>query len=153
MHLDQAIEAVLLESEQGKLDPAEYFSDLPTTLPEVFAFLFDEDTRLLMESEHDYLLFVAMVLLEAMQRVGKSNGGLSLEDLEKVADHNWGLLEYTSIENLTDSLEGYEALPLYEFLEDACTPAEEHEVLSAVAVELVYIKCKTLVDLAFRVQK
>lgn len=151
MNLEEAIEEVLIASEQGELDPSAYFSGLATTSPEVFAFLFDEDTRLLIESEHDYLLFVAMVLLECLKRTGKSTEDLGLEDLERVADHNWGLLEYTSIDNLTDSLEGYEAMPLYEFLEDACTPAEDHDVLSAVAVELAYVKCKTLIDLSFRV--
>lgn len=150
MDLNAVIDAVLADSEAGKLDPSAYFNTLITEAPDVFAFFFDDDTRLLMESEHDFMLFVAMILVESVKRAGKSPADVDLDELAKAADHNWGMLEFTSIENITTTLEGYEAIPLYEFLEDACSPADDHELLSEVAVELVFVKCKTFVDLAYR---
>lgn len=151
MDLSEIIDITLQRAEQGDPDVSDYYSDLVIKLPEVFSFLFDEDTRLLLEPEHDYLLFLAMIILEV---IGKSEADISevrLEDLSEASENNWGLLEFTSLDNLTATTNNLPGHLLYVFLEDACTPVSGHEILSEAAVELVYVKCKSLIDCtAFR---
>jgi len=149
MNLTQNLERALDQAEQGTLQAATFYTDLSKSRPELFTFLFDEDTRLLLEPEHDYLLFLAMILLEVLEKSGGDLMAIDLNILEEVAEENWGYLEYTSIENLTETLAQDQAAELYEFLDEACTPAQSHEVLSETAVELVYVKCKSLIDAAF----
>jgi hypothetical protein len=149
MNFGPAIDASLEQAEQGTLRADDYYAELSTRLPELFTFFFDEDTRLLMEPEHDYLLFVGMILLNVMEKAEVDLTVIDIPMFEAAAEDNWGYLEYTSIEGLTEALSDNEAFDLYVFLEDACAPAEDHEVLSEAAVELVYVKCKTLIDLAY----
>ena len=146
MNLAEDIDAALDRAERGDLKAEEFYSALATSDPAMFTFLFDPDTRLLLEPEHDYLLFLAMVLLEALAHSGLKQSSVEMDLLESLAEENWGYLEYTSIENLTSTLSDHIAVDAYTFLEDACTPDTDHEVLSEAAVELVYVKCKTLID-------
>ena len=148
MDLSEIIDITLQRAEQGDPDVSDYYSDLVIKLPEVFSFLFDEDTRLLLEPEHDYLLFLAMIILEVIGKVEADISEVRLEDLSEAADNNWGLLEFTSLDNLTATTNSRPAHLLYVFLEDACTPVSGHEILSEAAVELVYVKCKSLIDCA-----
>jgi hypothetical protein len=146
MNLYSSIEETLIKAEAGALDSMTFFNALSTGQPEVFVFLFDEDTRLLVEPEHDYLLFLAMIILTCLQDHLDS---IDLESLEDMSEHNWGLLEHTSIENISETVSRHPGYALYAFIEEACTPQIEHDVLSETAVELVYVKCKSLVDCAF----
>ena len=146
MNLESSIEEALAKAEAGTLDPGAYFHALSTSQPEVFVFLFDDDTRLLLEQEHDYLLFLSMIILNILH---DQLDTIDIESLEDLAEHNWGLLEHTSIENISETVSRHPAYALYAFLEEACTPQLEHDVLSEAAVELVYVKCKSLIDCAF----
>lgn len=146
MNLESSIEEALASAEAGTLDAASFFNTLSTSQPEVFVFLFDEDTRLLLEQEHDYLLFLSMIILNTLHDQLDS---IDLESLEDMAEHNWGLLEHTSIENISETVARHPAYALYAFLEEGCTPQIEHDVLSETAVELVYVKCKSLIDCVF----
>ena len=137
----------IIRIEQQQLNPGQYFSEVSASVPDVFTFFFDSDTRLLSEDEHDYLLFVGMIILKTADALSVNLADIDLDDLESRAEDNWGLLEFTSIENLSSTLEASHVSELYFFLEDACTPANGHEVLSAAGVELVYVKCKSLIDL------
>ena len=150
MNADIAIEQALAKAEQGTLDSEMFFSTLATEMPEVFTFLFDEDTRLLQEQEHDYLLFISMVLIDTLRQTDNQFSETDIELLHDLVEDNWGLLEHTSIDNISETLSRHPAYPMYEFLEDACTPDdEEQEILSDVAAELIYVKCKSLVDSAY----
>ena len=149
MNLSTLIDEVLEKAESGALDSGVFFNTLTTEQPDIFTFFFDEDTRLLTEPEHDYLLFLAMVVLSVLREHGIATTGIDLEILEEAEEHNWGLLEHASLESISDSVERHPAFALYTFLEEACTPQQKHEVLSEVAAELVYNKCKSLVDCAF----
>ena len=148
MNLDTILEDVLAKAEQGDLESQAFYHSLATDQPEIFTFLFDEDTRLLIEQEHDYLLFLAMVIIQTLVNHGNDLNTVELDTLEDMAEYNWGLLEHTSIENITETLSEHPGFPLYAFLDDACAPVEGHEILSEAAVELVYVKCKALVDSA-----
>ncbi|HLF63699.1 MAG TPA: hypothetical protein VI603_08095 [Saprospiraceae bacterium] len=149
MNLSTLIEETLAKAEGGVLDSVTFFSALATTQPDLFTFLFDEDTRLLLEQEHDYLLFLSMILLDVLQQSGTNPDAIDLESLEDMSEYNWGLLEHTSIETITETVSRHPGYALYTFLEEACTPENAHDVLSEAAVELVYVKCKSLVDCAF----
>jgi hypothetical protein len=149
MNFGPDIDTTLEQAELGALHADSYFAGLSTRLPEVFTFFFDEDTRLLMDPEHDYFLFVGMILLNVLDNSEADLARIDLPMLEDAAEENWGLLEYTSIDNLTETLGDHGAIDLYDFLADACSPADDHEVLSQAAVELVYVKCKSLIDVAF----
>lgn len=149
MNLSTSLEDALAKVEGGTLDSVVFFKALSTGQSDIFTFLFDEDTRLLIESEHDYLLFLAMIVLDVFQHSGIDVSAVDVELLEEKEELNWGLLEHASIESISESLSRYPGFELYEFLEEACTPQQGHEVLSEVATELVYVKCKSLVDCAF----
>ena len=149
MNLSGLIDDALEKAESGALDSGVFFNALATGQPGIFTFFFDEDTRLLAEPEHDYLLFLAMVVLTVLREHGIPMTDIDLEILEEAEEHNWGLLEHASLESISDSVERHPAFALYAFLEEACTPQQGHEVLSEVATELVYNKCKSLVDCAF----
>lgn len=149
MNLDACIEQALVKVEHGTLESGTYFQELATAHPEIFTYLFDADTRLLLETEHDYLLFLAMICIESMRSSGIDINEIDLETIEDMDEHNWGLLEHTSIQNITETVSRHPGFALYAFLEESCTPEKEHEILSEAAVELVYVKCKSLVDCAF----
>ena len=149
MNLDGLLEDTLAKAEAGTLDAGTYYASLSTLHPEIFTFLFDEDTRLLLEQEHDYLLFLAMVMLHVFEGSGIDLASLDVDTLEDMAEYNWGLLEHTSIENISETVARHPGSALYTFLEEAISPHKAHEILSEAAVELVYVKCKSLVDAAF----
>ena len=149
MNLQDSIDSTLAQVEQGTLNASSFFKSLSTSQPEIFTFFFDEDTRLLHENEHDYLLFLAMTILTTLRGNALDFDAIDIESLEDMSEHNWGLIELTSIENITETVSKHPGFALYEFLEDACTPVKEHDILSESAVELVYVKCKSLVDCAF----
>jgi hypothetical protein len=149
MNLDTLLEETLAKAEKGQPDIKAFFSLLSTEQPEIFMFLFDEDTRLLTEQEHDYLLFLSMIILEVIQQSGIDLGSIDLETLEDMTEYNWGLIEHTSIENILDSVSQHPGSVLYDFIEEACTPEKGHDVLTEAAVPLVYVKCKSLVDVSF----
>ncbi len=152
MNLSEAIEYTVAKAEGGILDPGVFFGTLATGQPDLFTFLFDNDTRLLTEQEHDYLLFIAMIILEVCASCHIDVGEIRIDTLEEVAEQNWGLLEHASVESISESVSQHPAHEMYLFLEDACTPVQSHEMLTEVAAELVYVKCKTLVDSAFSQQ-
>jgi hypothetical protein len=149
MNLETLLEESLAKAEAGALDTGAFYANLSTSQPEIFTFLFDEDTRLLMEHEHDYLLFLAMILMEVCKGNDVDLSAIEVDALEDMAEYNWGLLEHTSIENISETLVEHPGYVLYEFLEEATSPQKSHEILAEAAIELVYVKCKSLVDAAF----
>lgn len=149
MQWENAIDEALTRAENGALDPATYFEQISETHPSLFVFLFDEDTRMLTGDEHDYLLFLAMIILDVFATAGKDTTTVDLDTLGDTYERLWGMLEEDAPGAIQSDLEGHPAIELCDFLIDSCTPEEEetaHTILSDAGAEIVYCKCRAVID-------
>jgi hypothetical protein len=152
MTLEQALDANLDSAATYPEKAADFFNTLSIEQPGIFTFLFDSDTQLLSEEEHDYLLFLAMVIVESAKSADITiEEDVDVDTLEDMAEHNWGLIEHVGMDVITDSLAEHPGFPLYAFLEDCCILDEDgtHELLSAPASELLFVKGKAVIDSLF----
>jgi hypothetical protein len=147
--METLIDDILGKAERGELNVTKFFQSLATTQSDVFTYLFDEDTRLLVEPEHDFLLYISMIILEVISADNPEGIVIDIDSLEEAAEDNWGFLEHTSIENISETMTSHPAAPLYLFVEDSCAPETDHEVLSEAAVELVCVQCTRIIDAAY----
>ncbi len=150
MDIEAIIERLLSEAEEKIPDIADFYQELSEEAPAVFDYLMNSDTDFLTDAERDYLLFVAMITVKALQLsdlVGPEDMDMDMGMIQDTEEQNWGLLDGMEPDAIVGDLEQHPAYEIYGFVADACAPDEDSEdELTAEGVNLIFVKCKSMID-------
>lgn len=130
------IDAAIAWMEETEPDMTGYYGRLSQSLPVLTGYLIDRDTELLTDAEHDYLLFLGMIITRALTTAALIETDIDHSVLE---DKEEGLWE--GMDSLPE-----EVIPLYEFVEESLEKDEDTAFLTEPGIQIIKVK---LVALAF----
>lgn len=144
--IDQALE-VISESDE-RYEAA--LKDLELRQPEVMDYLQDEEhTLAFTEDEQDYILYLLLVIWEAVRQVHPDLPGVSLEALNQAEEANWNKLEGLTEKKFRDRLDVFfdstNQEDLLAFLEDALQE-DEDSFVTKEAREPIFVLLKSIID-------
>ena len=120
--------------------------------PIILGFILSEDFELLTNEERDWLLYLALVIWRATERVDEKKRPLSKNALEAAEEVNWERLEKVTAKRFRDRMtvffEGYPQEDLLAFVEDSLTEDEEdaENFLTKEGREPMFVALKSVID-------
>ena len=139
--LDQVIDDLTEE----EIDMVAFYTNMARTMPVLTSYLTDQDTELLTDREHDYLLYLAMVLLRAGSAVGAAEEDADPAELETREEAAWEALNACGARPLDRLRERtpFEAV-VPNFILDALEVDEDLEFVTEPGGQLLYVKLITM---------
>ena len=117
--------------------------------PELMAFLVSDDTSFLTVHERDYLLYLGLVIWEAVRQKNPKIALVKAEQIGKAEDTNWQKLEAVKARTFRERMDvffvDYPQEDLLAFVEDVLTPDEESPITKE-GREALFVALKTLID-------
>lgn len=117
--------------------------------PALIAYLFSEDTFAFTDSEREWLLYVAMIILKSVEPFRESATAVTEKEILDSEEFNWTTIQETGGRNLRDRLNVFfDDTPqedLLAFAEDSVID-DEDETVSAEGREPLFILLKTIID-------
>ena len=86
MITEERLDAIIDQVENESLDLVEFYRQLTITKPIVGSFLTDQDTHLLTDDEHDYMLYLGVVLLRLLHGEGLLQSDLRDREAEVILE-------------------------------------------------------------------
>ena len=118
--------------------------------PAVLSYIFSEDFELLTQAERDLMLYLALVIVRAVERGGKVIPPLSTTRLSEAEELNWEKLDAVTSKRFRDRLDVFfkdtEQEDLLAFVEDSLVEDEEEEVVTKEGREPLFVALKSLID-------
>lgn len=147
-YIDQAaIEGVITLWEDGQRY-TDQIQSIMENYPVITGFLLQESTDILREEEKDTLWLVAATLLYLLQALPIRM--VTEEQLSLQEEHNWNAYqaekEGTFYDRITPFYEDYPQEDLLAFVEDMVQVDEEDGDITKIGREVIFITCKTLID-------
>ncbi len=147
---EDMIDAVVL-----KLETADFEQEVAIfgeKQPVLLGYVLSEDFELLTNEEREWLLYLVLVLYQAIESGDKKIGPLSKNDLETAEEANWARLETVTAKRFRDRMtpffEGYPQEDLLAFVEDSLTEDEEdtENFLTKEGREPMFVALKSVID-------
>ncbi len=120
--------------------------------PILLGYVLSEDFELLTNEEREWLLYLVLVLYQAIESGDKKIDPLSKNDLEAAEEANWARLETVTAKHFRDRMtpffEGYPQEDLLAFVEDSLTEDEEdtENFLTKEGREPMFVALKSVID-------
>ena len=120
--------------------------------PVLLGYVLSEDFELLTNEEREWLLYLVLVLYQAIESGDKKIDPLSKNDLEAAEEVNWARLETVTAKHFRDRMtpffEGYPQEDLLAFVEDSLTEDEEdtENFLTKEGREPMFVALKSVID-------
>lgn len=115
----------------------------------IMQFLFQENYQVLKPEEHEYLIYIALVIYAAIKTQTGKSSFVPVEKLEAQEDLNWEVWENIKKKSIREKndvfFKDFLQEDLLAFVEDMVLVEEESE-LSGVAQEICMVAGKTLID-------
>ena len=147
---EDMIDAVVL-----KLETADFEQEVAIfgeKQPVLLGYVLSEDFELLTNEEREWLLYLVLVLYQAIESGDKKIDPLSKNDLEAAEEANWSRLETVTAKHFRDRMtpffEGYPQEDLLAFVEDSLTEDEEdtENFLTKEGREPMFVALKSVID-------
>lgn len=149
MITDQTINNISDQLGSNDLALEAQFLNLSKEQPGVMQFLFQENYQVLKSEEHEYLLYIALVIYASVKSQTRASELVPVERLEEQEDLNWEIWEQIKSKNIRDKndifFQDFGQEDLLAFVEDMVLVEEDSE-LSGVAQEICMVAGKTLID-------
>ncbi|MEM9921062.1 MAG: hypothetical protein AAF990_23375 [Bacteroidota bacterium] len=154
---EEIINEVIQELEKNPDSYQSFVQALSQEQPNILAYFFQEDFSLLTKEEHEYLLYLLIVIWRSVKMKLPECPLLSQEIIGKMDESNWETLKDVKNgrfrERLDVFFESYPQEDLLAFVEDALTYDEEEMAkVSNEGREYLFIALKSIID-AFHFQK
>ncbi|MEO1515564.1 MAG: hypothetical protein AAFV95_11140 [Bacteroidota bacterium] len=120
--------------------------------PNIIAYFFQEDFSLLTEAEHEYLLYLLIVIWKSIQKEEPSAGRLSQNAIGRMDEQNWEQLKDVKKGKFRERVDpffvDYPQEDLLAFVEDALVHDEEEEErkVSNEGREYLFVALKSIID-------
>jgi hypothetical protein len=147
---EDMIDAVILELEEADFE--QEVAVLGEKQPVLLAYVLSEDFELLTNAERDWLLYLFLVVWQAVEKNNALKGPLSKNALEAAEEANWARLEAVTAKRFRDRMtpffEGYAQEDLLAFVEDSLTEDEEdtEAVVTKEGREPIFVALKSVID-------
>lgn len=146
---EQTINAVSEQLGSNELALEMQILSLSNEQPGIMQFLFQENYKVLTPEEHEYLLYIALVVYASVKKEAGEVTEVPVENLEEQEDANWETWEQVKNRHLRDKnnafFKDFLQEDLLAFVEDMVLDDEDSE-LSSVAQEICMVAGKTLID-------
>ena len=140
MITDQAIDQILGSFEQSPPDLQHYYGQLALSSPDEAAFLTGPDLDILTNEEHEYLLFLGIVLLELVKGTA-----FILDNANEAEENLWGQLNSTkswSVEKEAEVVADDDTWGI--FLIDALAEDEDTSFLTSQGATVIWVKLNAM---------
>ncbi len=150
---ENIIDNVLTDFEQNPQSKEDAFLAFAEWHLPVVQFVESENFKLLKEEEFDQLMFLLLVCFQSISSV-EEHIEIPPDLIDKKEEINWQVYNeskdkgFKAIVNMY--FEGYPQEDLLAFIEDALIEDEESE-LSQVGREIIFITCKTYIDICHEI--
>jgi len=135
-----SIDEILERFEQDPPDMTVFYEALSEEYPDLTAFTAVSDDYLLKDQEHDFLLYLAMIVIRL-----HDPGFFDLEKAMKAEENLWGIINDTPRWSILEEAEKVaEDDALGELFVDALAPDEENAFLTDEGVQLLWTKLNAL---------
>jgi hypothetical protein len=147
---EDMIDAVILKLETADFEQEVAF--LGEKQPILLGYVLSEDFELLTNAEREWLLYLVLVVYQAIESGGKKIDPLSKNDLEAAEEANFERLETVTAKRFRDRMtpffEGYPQEDLLAFVEDSLTEDEEDtdNFLTKEGREPMFVALKSVID-------
>ena len=146
MITDPILDAVIEQVANNTVDLTGFYQGLAAKMPITASALLDADTRLLSEPEHDFMLYVGMIILLAIQEVSRIED-VTTEAIGLAEERRWELINDSGNNALQKIWDGVdEEAVLEDFVLDAVGPDEMPEFLTEAGTLIIYAKLMAIVD-------
>jgi hypothetical protein len=146
---ESIIDQVILELEKEKKAPELILTDLKEEEPVLTAYLFSETFDIFAQTEKDYLLYLALVIWNAVNQAKLKREAIAEGQLGSTEEKNWEIFEEAKGKSFREKLDVFfEAYPqedLLAFVEDALTDDEDN-LISHESRSAAFISLKTIID-------
>ncbi len=116
--------------------------------PALLAFFLSENFEVFTREERDYLLFLMLVIWQAVESVKPDLPQISEQDLSEAEERNWEMLQQVKSRRFRERLDvffdGHPQEDLLAFIEDAVM--EEDEMITSEGREPMFVSLKSVVD-------
>lgn len=152
---ESSIDIVIDNFENGTLDYENIVEVFAEQQPVAMSFLLSDNEGALSDDEQDYLLYLAIILWQAVLQTNPNIKQVSPEEIAEAEEKNWSFLNETSTKPFRDRLdiffENYPQEDLLAFVEDSVTgdadlDEEDSFQLTPEGQEPMFIVLKTLID-------
>lgn len=128
-------------------DPEQELRKLSETQPGIIDFLANESLEVLTPEEHDYLIFLSMVIVNCMSEAKLQLDTVAPEELEELEEKNWELLEAVTGKGFRQRISIFfdhsDQEDMLAFIEDALAEDDLH-LVTKEGRELMFIVLLTL---------
>jgi len=144
-HIDQ----VLKELGEDPVRQQEALDSLRTAQPVVLSYLFTENFSAFLKQEKEYLLYLLLVIWEAVNKSGATLSTVDEEMLSHAEEANWDLLQQVDSKRFRDRLDVFfketKQEDLLAFVEDSLLD-EEDGFVSKEGREPMFVILKSIID-------
>lgn len=130
--------------------------DMQGNQPILFSYFISESFKLLTKEEKDYLMYLSLVIWQAVHNQHPKLPLIESEKIEEIEEQNWTLFNETKVKGFREKLDVFFAEYLQEdllaFVEDALVEndeeeeEEEEDFLTKEGKELIFIGLRTEID-------
>ena len=146
---EQAIETAVEYLNESENIYQKVVEALKIQQPLILSYLFIEDFRLFTQKERDFMLFLVLVIWEAIKSMGEEVTEVTEKQLSDAEELNWEKIQNSSAKNFRDKLDvffdQYPQEDLLAFVEDAITD-EEEEFVTKEGRESIFVSMKSIID-------
>lgn len=144
-HIDQVLE----ELGEDPVRQQEALDSLRTAQPVVLSYLFTENFSAFLKQEKEYLLYLLLVIWEAVNKSGATLSTVDEEMLSHAEEANWDLLQQVDSKRFRDRLDVFfketKQEDLLAFVEDSLLD-EEDGFVSKEGREPMFVILKSIID-------
>ena len=145
MITEEQLDTVIDDLEQQGADLVQFYQASGQDLPVLTSFLTDTDTELLTDDEHDYLLYLGMIMIRLYQSAGQLQDDLDQDTLGENEEQLWQLVNDLSPRPLDKIWERTDSNAVVtNFLLESLTIDAESEFLTETGAQLMYVKLASI---------
>lgn len=142
MITEEQLDAIIDQLDQHPVDLLQFYEQCAATMPVLVSYLTDADTRLLTDEEHDYMLYLGMVLLRALE---SQRADPESEALGEREEQVWELINAHGSAALQKIGDTIDSDVLAEFILDALEIDEETDFLTEPGAQLIFAKLSAMI--------